>query len=95
MVRQHVHMATAYGGRSSANIVIPVMGIDGNPGEMPHIKWLVIIQDPADAARIARDHVRKTKGYSNTFLRNGVLSTPDNALWAKQRHHVVSVCLLG
>ena len=71
------------------------MGIDGKPGEIPHIKWLVVIQDPADAARIARDHVRKPMGYSNTFLRNGVLSTPDNALWAKQRHHVVSVRFFG
>ena len=94
-VAQHVEMAKLYGGRSSSNIVVPNINIDGKPGEMPHIAWLVIIQDPADAARLACNHVRKTPGYSNTFLRNGVLSTPDNASWAKQRHHVVSVRLFG
>ena len=91
---QHLDMAKAYGGRMSANIVVPLIAIDGKPGEIPYISWLVIIQDPDDAARLARDHVRKTNGYASTFLRNGVLSTADNSLWAKQRHHVVSVRLV-
>lgn len=90
---EHVDMAKTYGGRGSANMAVPLIGIDGNPGEIPHIKWLVIIQDPADAARLATNNVRKTVGYSNTFLRNGVLSTSDDALWTKQRQHVVSAFL--
>jgi len=56
--------------------------------ETPYFDWLVIVNDPQDAERMLRTHVKKSKMYGGAFLGDGVLSTNNNHYWESQRKHL-------
>ena len=57
-------------------------------GKPVYLDLLVVLGDPEDSRRIARNHVRKSHLYGPTFLGRGVLSQRDNDLWKEQRKHL-------
>ena len=74
-------------GTRAANLAFPMTFTP--KGGMPYVDWLVTIGDPDDAARILREHTKKSVLYGIAFLGDGVLATPDNQLWTEQRKHLV------
>ena len=74
------------GGRRTANFVIPVVSFVPGNERPPLVTSLVILSDPADCARVARQHVKKMPD-QGLFLGDGVLSTTDVASWRAQRTH--------
>eukprot|EP00931_Biecheleriopsis_adriatica_P060417 TRINITY_DN36287_c0_g1_i1.p1 TRINITY_DN36287_c0_g1~~TRINITY_DN36287_c0_g1_i1.p1 ORF type:complete len:598 (-),score=109.80 TRINITY_DN36287_c0_g1_i1:197-1990(-) len=81
-----------------SNIAVPVVVVHSNTakaetdaaskgsGDVIRVACRVILADPADAARIARIHVRKEPNFGG-FL-DSVISTTDNEHWREQRRHL-------
>jgi len=49
---------------------------------------MLVVNDPEDAERILRTHVKKSVLYGGAFLGDGVLSTNKNDYWINQRKHL-------
>lgn len=64
-------------GSRIANFVLPVISFQRNNARAPILTNHVILSDPDDCARIAKDHVKKMPD-QGLFLHNGVLSQIDN-----------------
>ena len=80
------------GGDSTANVVVPTISFSRFNREPPKLTNLVLLSDPEDCERIARNHVTKMPDQS-LFLGDGVLSTTDNSSWREQRMHFTEAFL--
>jgi len=79
-------------GNHTANVVVPYISFTRFNRSPPKLTNLVLLSDPADCARIARDHVKKMPDQA-LFLGGGVLSTTDTASWRAQRSHFAEAFL--
>ncbi len=87
-----VKYAETYGHDGIAsNIVFPL--VITPQSQMPYLDWLVTISNPEDAAKIAKNHVLKSKIYGVAFLGDGVLATRNNESWKEQRQHLAEAFL--
>lgn len=85
-----------FGGSSTANIVVPKLlyAREDDVGRRlaPQRIEQVVLNDPEDAARIARMHVQKQGNFA-TGLYDSVISTTDVPHWRSQREHLVTAFL--
>ena len=78
-------------GKWGTNYVMP--GILPRRDDLPYKTWVVVVNNHEDCARLARTHIRKSRLYDGTFLRDSVLGTRDDESWSKQRNHLVEAFL--
>ena len=71
---------------TNSNICLPLLHqwLSNVDISNPRIDNLIIINDPDDAERICKDHIKKAPIFSS-FLYNSIISTTDNADWKAQR----------
>jgi cytochrome P450 len=88
-----------YGGAQqlSANIVVPKLLFGREEGDVgrravPRRVLGVIVGNPADAARVARVHVKKQGNFTTAFY-GSLISTTDVEHWRLQREHLVPAFL--
>jgi len=72
--------------KTRSNICLPLLHqwISTETDRKPRIDNLVIINHPADAERICKDHVKKAPIFKS-FLYDSIISTTDNEDWLSQR----------
>merc|ERR1740123_1931226 len=72
------------------NIAVPrIIASDTEP---PYLQYVVLISDKDDAARIAKNNVKKQPNFT-PILFNSLIATTDNEHWRKQRDHLNEVFL--
>ena len=74
----------------SVNVAMPI--ITFSMESAPFQSESVIINDPEDAMRIARRHVRKQPNFTPFFFQS-LIATTDNEHWRRQRNHLNEVFL--
>lgn len=79
-------------GDRTANVVVPYISFTRFNANPPKLTNMVILSDPVDCERIAKNHVQKMPDQA-LFLGGGVLSTTDNAAWREQRSHFTEAFL--